>query len=316
MYVHRDKIVITGGAGFIGSHLVERLLDDGHAHVVVFDNLSRGRLTNLAPYQTDPRLHFVKGDVQDADAVAGVVQGATVVYHLASQCDAWSPADDMETTFGTNVVGTFNVLRAAAHHHVDRVIFASSSEVYGEPITLPVDEGHPLMAISAYGVSKASGEAYCRAFRRLFDLQTVILRFANVYGPRDCGRVIPFWLERAMAGQDLPVHGGKQIADFLWVGQAVEALIRAAQVEHCAQAINVGSGTGTKIVDVARRIARLTRSRGKIELLPARPVEVSQFVANVDRMRQTLKIEPALDPLSRLPALVDAPFAAAGALHA
>src|SRR5207248_10684264 len=121
-------------------------------------------------------------------------------------------------TFSTNVVGTFNVLSSAARLGVRRVVFASSREVYGEPISLPVDEEAPLLAINSYGASKAAGEAYCRAFRREFGLQTTVLRLANVYGPRDVGRVIPLWLQHASARQDLLVYGGRQVIDFVWIG--------------------------------------------------------------------------------------------------
>src|SRR5712691_4119163 len=123
---------------------------------------------------------------------------------------------NVDYTFETNVVGTFNVLRGAVEQGVPRVLFASSREVYGEPISLPVDEESPLLAINSYGASKVAAEAYCRAFRREYGLHTVILRLANVYGPRDHGRVIPLWLQQALAGEDLRVHGGKQVIDFLW----------------------------------------------------------------------------------------------------
>jgi UDP-glucose 4-epimerase len=122
---------------------------------------------------------------------------------------------DSEYTFTSNMVGTFNVLRAAARYGVTRLVFASSREVYGEPIELPVDEESPLLAINSYGASKIAGEAYCRAFRREFGLQTSILRFANVYGPRDVGRVIPSWVNQALGGHDLQVYGGKQVIDFV-----------------------------------------------------------------------------------------------------
>jgi UDP-glucose 4-epimerase len=174
---------------------------------------------------------------------------------------------------------------------------------------LPVNEDSPLLPVISYGASKLAGEAYCRAFRRELGLQTVILRLANVYGPRDFGRVIPLWLSRAKSGLDLHVYGGKQVIDFVWVGQAVEALVRAATLEGPFPAINVGSGTGTRIADVARRIARLTEAQPKLVLEPARPMEVTRFVANVDRMRQILCVEPLLDPLGKLHEMVDAPVA-------
>jgi UDP-glucose 4-epimerase len=235
------------------------------------------------------------------------VRGATVVYHLAAQSTVMGGVTAAEYTFTTNIVGTFNVLRAAATCDVERVVFTSSREVYGEPINLPVDEDSPLLAINSYGASKVAGEAYCRAFRRELGLPTTILRLANVYGPRDIGRVIPLWVQRASAGRNLEVYGGKQVIDFVWVGQVVDALVRAAEFGGALPPINIGSGTGTRIVDLARRIIRLTDRQGHIGLQPARSMEVTRYVANIERMQQLLKIEPPLDPLAHLPAMFAAP---------
>jgi UDP-glucose 4-epimerase len=310
MHQRTDKVVVTGGAGFIGSHLVDRLLADAHSDVVVLDNLHRGRLTNLAKHTANPRLSVIQGDIRNADVVAETVRGADVVYHLAAQSTVMGAVEDLDYSFSTNVIGTFNVLRSAARESVRRVVFASSREVYGEPIELPVDEGQPLLAINFYGASKVTGEAYCRAFRRASGLNTVILRLANTYGLRDSGRVIPRWVEQAIAGEDLTVYGGKQVLDFVWVGQIVEALVRTAELDGPMPPINIGSGTGTRIVDLARRIRLMAGSHSQIKLVPARAVEVVQYVARIDRMRQLLRLEPTSDPLANLPELVPTPLAA------
>jgi UDP-glucose 4-epimerase len=218
-------------------------------------------------------------------------------------------AQDQDYTFQTNVVGTFNVLRSAAECGIRRVLFASSCEVYGEPISLPVDENSPLLAINSFGASKVAGEVYCRAFRREFGLQTVILRLANVYGTRDVGRLIPLWLRQARSGHGLQVYGGKQVLDFVWVGNVVEALVRAGELEGSIPPINIGSGTGTRIIDLARRIARLAECQPKIQFEPARPMEVTRLIANVERMREILLIDPPLDPLANLTELLPAPMA-------
>lgn len=305
--MHRtERVVVTGGAGFIGSHLVDRLLATTEAEVVVLDNLARGRIANLAQHASERRLQFLQADIRQADDVAAAVRGASIVYHLAAQSTVMGGVVDAQYTFATNTVGTFNVLRAAADAGVERLVFASSREVYGEPIELPVDEEAPLLAINSYGASKVAGEAYCRAFRREFGLQTAILRFANVYGPRDVGRVIPLWVQQAMDGCDLQVYGGKQVIDFVWVGQVVDALERAGVHQGPLPTINIGSGTGTRIGDLARRILRLAERQGHIGLQPARSMEVTRFVAKVERMQQLLKIEPPLDPLMQLPRLFDA----------
>ena len=294
------RIVVTGGAGFIGSHLIDRLLASGASEVVGFDNLSRGRLENVAHLRHDRRFELVNGDVRDRGSVASVLEGACLVYHLAAQSRVIGAVQHADYTFDTNVIGTYNVLRACVDLDVHRVLFASSREVYGEPISLPVDEDSPLVPINSYGASKVAGEVFCRAFRREFGLETVILRLANVYGPRDIGRVIPSWIDDAADGRELRVYGGKQVMDFVWVGQTVDALIRAGEIDGPVPPINVGSGTGTRIVDLARRIARLAESPARVRLEPARPMEVTRFIASVERMRQLLKLEPHLDPLGNL----------------
>ncbi len=304
MYQRTERVVVTGGAGFVGSHLVDRLLADSRAEIVVLDNLTRGRPANLAHHQANPRLQFHEGDIRDVAVVAETVRGADVVYHLAAQATVMGAVQDLDYSFSTNVVGTFNVLRESAAAGVRRVVFTSSREVYGEPIELPVDEGQPLLAINFYGASKVVGEAYCRAFRRASGLDSVILRLSNAYGPRDYGRVIPLWIEQALHGQDLELYGGKQVLDFVWVDQVVDALLAAAASDVVLPPINVGSGTGTKLMDLARRIRLLSGSRAQIRIAPSRAVEVVQYVARVDRMRQLLGIDPPSDPLRHLEKLV------------
>jgi UDP-glucose 4-epimerase len=227
--------------------------------------------------------------------------------HLAAHTLVMGGQEDVEETFSDNVVGTFNVLSAAAAAGARRVIFTSARDVYGEPISLPVDEDHPLMAVNTYGASKTAGEAYCRAFRRKYGLQVVVLRLGNVYGPRDTGHAIPVWLERAIAGKELHVHGGKEIIDFLWIDQAVDALIKAAAAEGSLPPINVASGTGTRIIDLARRIVRLVDGRSQIKILPPDERGVTRFVASVERMREMLRLDPPLDPLAHLPRLLPSP---------
>jgi UDP-glucose 4-epimerase len=301
---HSTTAVVTGGAGFIGSHLVDRLLEDGQQRVVVLDNFTRGAVANLAAWRSDARLDVVEADIRDAVPVSAVIQGADVVYHLAAQPTIAGAPDNRDEVFSSNVVGTFNVLRAASQNGVRHVVFASSRQVYGEPISLPVDEESPLLAINSFGASKAAAEAYCRAFRRECGLAVSVLRFANVYGPRDVGRVIPRWVHSAQSGKQLLVYGGRQVLDFVWVAQVVEALTRAADNDEALPPINVASGTGTRLIDLARRIARLAEMPGHLRIQPARVAEVTRFIANVDRMRNLLEIEPPLDPLAHLPALL------------
>jgi len=305
MHQPRNKVVVTGGAGFIGSHLVDRLLATTPADVVVFDSLVRGRLASISAHFADPRCQFVQGDIRNASAVAHALRGARTVYHLAAESPVIGELTDLDDCIQTNVIGMLNVLRAARDCGAERVVFTSSSEVYGESITLPVDENAPLLAVNTYGASKVAGEAICRALRRETGLSTVVLRLATVYGPRDVGRTIPTWLHQVAKGEALYVYGGKRVIDVVWVGQVVEALTHAAELDGPVLPINIGSGTGTRILDLARRIVRDSHSRSEIKLQPARPAEVTRFVANVERMRELLQCEPSLDPLGRLPELLE-----------
>jgi UDP-glucose 4-epimerase len=298
------RSVVTGGAGFIGSHLVDALLARPDARVVVIDNLYRGRIRNLAQHDDDPRLELALGDIRDRPLLEEALTGADVVFHLAAQSNVMGAVSNPRYSFETNVAGTFNVLEAASNAGVHRVIFASSREAYGEARSLPVDEDQPLNAKNTYGASKAAAEAYCRTFAGTFGLETVILRFSNIYGPRDFERVIPIWLERAQAGEPLEVYGGDQIIDFLWVGYAVQALLAACDAPVVNQPLNIASGIGTPIIELARRILELTGSRGELCITPARAAEVRNFVADTRRMRRLLQIEPAADPLEGLRDLI------------
>jgi UDP-glucose 4-epimerase len=297
-------VVVTGGAGFIGSHLVDALLCRRFVTVMAIDNLHRGRLVNLAHHDGDTRFAFASLDIRDASALDEAFHGADVVYHLAAQSNVMGAVGDPRYSFEANVVGTFNVLEAALRCRVRRVVFASSRETYGEPRQLPVTEDHPLVAKNTYGASKVAAEAYCRTFTNVFGLETAVLRFANVYGPRDFDRVIPIWLGRALDGKPLELYGGDQVIDFVWVDQAVEALIRASTADIVGIPINVASGTGTPIRELAVRILDVTGSRSAIHVNPSRHAEVMRFVADTRRMHTLLGIEPPGDPLEYLPRMV------------
>lgn len=290
------RALVTGGAGFIGKHLGAALLAAGH-EVVVLDNLHRA--TRMA---IPAGARFIEGDVRSPDTVADAVAGQDVVFHLAAQSNVMGAMSDVEYSFSSNVVGTFNVLRAAATAGVGRVVFASSREVYGEPAGIPVGEDAPLLARNPYGASKLAGEAYCRAWGVFSNLEASVLRFANVYGPGDSGRVIPLWLSLAARGEPLPLYGGSQVLDFVPVGTAVRALIRASEAPLSGP-INVGTGRGTSLLELAARVRALTGFRSEVQVEPSRDAEVVQFIADVSRMRSHLGVEPPGDPLTGLEAL-------------
>jgi UDP-glucose 4-epimerase len=303
------RVVVTGGAGFIGSHLVDRLVRDGWGEVVVVDNLHRGKIDNIRGHVERGRLVFREADIRDAAAMMSALAGAEVVFHLAAQSSVMGAVADLDYSFSTNVAGTYNVLKAAQATGARRLVFTSSREAYGEPAALPVDEEQPLLSKNTYGASKVAGEVYCRVFQNNFGLETAILRLTNVYGPRDFGRVIPLWLDMAREGQPLVVYGGQQVIDFVWIDQVVEALVRAARADIAGTPVNIGSGKGTPLLALADRILALVPPRSpeaqRLDVRPARSVEVTRFVADMGRMRGLLDLQPPDDPLFGLPMMVD-----------
>lgn len=299
------KAVVTGGAGFIGSHLIDFLVQKEVPEIVIIDNLFRGRLDYLAPHLNRPNVRFVEADIRDFAALNPLCADADVIFHLAAQSNVMGAVDDVDYSFSTNVAGTINVLKAAQANQRCRVIFTSSREIYGEAQYLPVDELHPMGSKNTYGASKAAGELYCNVFYNNFGVETAILRLSNVFGPRDFGRVIPFWLGWAAEGQDLIVYGGQQVIDFVWVGDVVDALWRAATIAELPhKPINIGSGIGTPILTLAERILALFDTTSKLDQQPPRSVEVVKFVADVQRMETELGLKPAADPLASLAKMV------------
>ena len=292
------KALVTGGAGFLGSHLVDALVAAGH-EVVVLDNLRRGSVVNINRHLRTKDVTFIEGDIRNHGMVVEAAAGVDVVYHLAAQSNVIGAIQDTDYSFTTNVTGTYNVLKFAASAGVRRVVFASSREVYGEPESIPVHENSPLNAKNVYGASKIAGEAYCRVWQTTAGLECQVLRFANVYGPRDHDRVIPIWLARAARGEPLQLFGGEQVIDFVWVGTAVQAFISAARCELNGP-INVGSGMGVTLPYLAHRLLEETGSLSKLRTLPARPVEVVRFVADVGQMQRVLGVTPELKPLAHL----------------
>ncbi len=291
------KVLVTGGAGFIGAHLVVASLAAGD-EVVALDNMRRGVRATLPD-----EARLIEGDIRDRESVALAMRGAQRVYHLAAQSNVLGAVTATDYSFTSNVIGTYNVLGAARDAGVEQVIFTSSREVYGEVERLPVAEDRPMDPKNAYGASKVAGEVYCRTFQNTYGLDVSVLRLANVYGAGDRDRVIPIWLDRARRGEDLELYGGEQVLDLVTVGLVVAALRRAAEVSLGGRVVNVGSGVGTPLRDLANRIARLPSREVGLRVLPARSIEVTRFVADVARMRDLLGLAPPADPLEGLAAL-------------
>jgi UDP-glucose 4-epimerase len=288
------RVLVTGGGGFIGSHLVRKLLGDPAVAVRILDNLRRGRNT----FAGVPRVEFLQGDIRDRQAVHAATDGMDVVYHLAAQSSVLGAVQDIDYSFTTNVAGTMEVLYAARDCGVRTVIFTSSREVYGQAPCLPVPETARLSPKNAYGASKAAGEIYCRLFAEL-GLDVVVLRLANVYGPGDSERVIPLFLANALRGLPLVIFGENKILDFVWIGDVVDALVGVLSAPLGGQTINIGSGAGATLPDLAQQILRLTQSSSAIAPAGARNAEVDRFVADIRLAESLLNYRPAA-PLAHL----------------
>jgi UDP-glucose 4-epimerase len=290
------RFTVTGGAGFIGSNLVDRLVADGHS-VAVLDNFSTGSRENLAGAL--PRIDLVEGDLRDRAAVARAVAGAEVVFHQGALAAVVRSVENPREVTDVNVGGTLNVLLAAREAGVRRVVFASSSSVYGDTPTLPKVETMPLSPRSPYAASKAAGEAYLSAFQGAYGLETVSLRYFNVYGPRQSAKslyaaVVPRFVEAALSKKPPTVHGdGGQTRDFTFVGDVVDALVLAATARDAGKGpINLGAGARTSILDLARIVATAAGYSGAVVHEAVRPGDVRDSLADIERARTWLGWNP------------------------
>lgn len=288
------RVAVTGGAGFIGRHLVEALALAGHS-VVVLDNLRRGRLDPAS----GAAARFACGDVRELADCMRAFEGCEAVIHLAAQANVMGTESDPDYAFETNVAGTWNVARASMLCGVRHLVFASSREVYGNALGLPVRECDPLRPHNLYGATKASGEAILSALRTpAFGVS--ILRLTNVIGAGDRDRVVPNWLRAARAGEPLVMFGGTQELDLVPVDFVVEVVMRVTTGQALAGPVNVGTGTGTRLPDLADHILRATGSSSTIEIRPPRGAEVVRFRADVSRLVETLELTPPADPLAAI----------------
>jgi nucleoside-diphosphate-sugar epimerase len=293
------RYVVTGGAGFIGSHLVEHLVDAGH-EVVVLDDFSTGRRENLASVMG--RIEVVEGSVTDPAACERAIAGADYVLHQAALPSVQRSIDDPATSHAVNATGTLNVLLAARDAGVRRVVYASSSSSYGDSKELPKRETMVPRPLSPYAVSKLAGEAYCRAFSASFGLETIALRYFNVFGPRQdpnspYGAAIPKFIAAALAGERPTIFGdGEQTRDFTFVANVVRANLLACEAPSSAtgEVYNVGCGSRVTINELWWRIRELVGASVESVHAPARPGDVRDSLASLDRIREALGYEPVV----------------------
>ncbi|MBN1947872.1 MAG: SDR family oxidoreductase [Bradymonadales bacterium] len=292
-----DRSLVTGGAGFIGSHLVDRLVAMGH-QVVVLDNLSTGRWENLA--QVMGEVELVEGDIRDTELCRKVSRGCRAVFHQAALGSVPRSIEDPATTHEVNATGTVNMLRAAREEGVERFVFASSSSVYGDTPVLPKVESMRPLPLSPYASSKLACEAYCMAFAAVYGLGVVSLRYFNVFGPRQSPQgpyaaVIPRFFERLSEGRPVVIYGdGNQTRDFTFVENAVSANILAAEraSEVSGQVFNVATASRVSINTLYREIAALFEVDCPPEYLPARPGDVLHSQADISLAERMLSYQP------------------------
>jgi len=288
------KVLVTGGAGFIGSNIVKGLLDLGH-EPVVFDDLSSGFAENLVA-----GVPFVEADVREAEAVLAAAEGCDVVVHLAASVGNARSIDDPVTDSQINVIGTLNVLQAARQHGLRRIVFSSSAGIFGELKTLPIAEDHPQDPDSPYGTSKLAAEKMCLVYNKLYDMSNVCLRYFNVYGLNQrydaYGNVIPIFADRILRGVPITIFGdGEQTRDFVNARDVAAANIAAAAAcEDVKGVFNIGSATRVTINDLAAMMQRVAGREVGVAFAPTRPGDVRDSLAAIDAAHDAFGYRPTV----------------------
>jgi UDP-glucose 4-epimerase len=311
------KILVTGGAGFIGSQLVERLLRIGY-DVRVLDNFSTGHRANLAAFADD--IDIVEGDIQSYERVHNAVRGCDAVLHQAALPSVPRSIADPLTSHATNATGTLNVLLAARDEDVRRLVFASSSSVYGAVEGLPKRETMPTMPISPYGTAKLAAESYCRRVHEVYGLETVALRYFNVFGPRQdptsqYAAVVPKFIRAVADGEPVTIHGdGEQSRDFTYVENVVQANLLAAEAaEGAGRVLNVATGGSETVNTLAETIGSILGKPVEKTFGPAQPGDVRESWADVSAARETIGYEPRVGFEEGLRRTIDAMLETRGA---
>ncbi len=280
------RVLVTGGAGFIGSHLVRALHERGDT-VRVLDNFITGRRENLSGLRG--RLEVLEGDLRDLKRLNEAVQDVEVVFHLAAFVSVPESTKDPETCFAVNVAGTVNLLETARKTGVRKVVLASSTAVYGNCDTLPIQEDASLRPLSPYAVSKQVNELYARFYTQTLGLPVIPLRFFNVYGPRqnpdsDYAAAIPILLDRLLHGKPVTVFGdGRQTRDFIFIADVVQANLLAAESEAAGEAFNICTGQEITILDLLEIMEEIAPGRPRLEFIPPRPGDIYRSVGNPEK---------------------------------
>lgn len=288
MKIQDMRILVTGGAGFIGSNLVDELAKNNH--VVILDNFSSGKKENIIHHEGKRNVEVITGDIRDKALLYEITKGIDIIYHLAVQCLRVS-INDPEINHEVNATGTLNLCMAALENSVKRFVYISSSEVYGSAIRVPMDESHPCEPTTVYGASKLAGEKYVLAYYRTYNLPSMVVIPFNTYGPREhfegaYGEVIPRFVLRALNGVPPVIFGdGSQTRDFTYVSDIVRGIILASECnELIGQTINMARGEEVSIKELAEKIYG---KLGKADIKPIfekeRPGDVKRHFADVKK---------------------------------
>ena len=288
---NNGKCIVTGGAGFIGSHLAEALINKGY-EVLILDNLSTGRMANIRDFKKSPHLHVEKIDITDFSSVSKAIEGSTFVFHLAALADIVPSIQEPIRYHNANVNGTIMVLEAARRAGVQKFIYAASYSCYGLPSVFPTPETAPICPMYPYALTKNLGEQYCMHWNQTYELPVISLRLSNVYGPRSrtsgaYGAVFGVFLAQKLAEKPFTVVGdGTQTRDFTYVTDVVDTFIRAAESDKRGEIYNVGSG-GTYSIN---RLVELLG--GEVMHIPKRPGEPDCTFADITKIRHALEWSP------------------------
>ena len=288
-------VVVTGGAGFIGSNLARTLIRENE--VIVIDNLSTGHLENIQDLIDDQSIKFVKGDITDLNLLMHTFKDVDYVFHEAAIPSVPRSIEDPVTSNYANVNGTLNVLVAAKDNGVEKVVYASSSSVYGDTPTLPKRENMEPCPLSPYAASKLAGEYYCQVFTEVYDLSTISLRYFNVYGPRqdplsEYAAVIPRFVSRVLNEKSPVIYGdGKQTRDFTFIEDVVYANILAAEGE-ATDVFNIAGGMRISINDLAKSIMKICGKHFDPIYDDPRPGDIKHSLADVSKANEKLNYEP------------------------
>lgn len=292
------RILVTGGAGFIGSHLTERLLETDN-EVIVLDDLSTGSEENLRAVSKSSKFKLVKGDVRSARTVEALVRKVDFVYHLAAKSLPVS-LQRPRIVHEVNATGTFNVCMATRKGRVKRLVYISSSVVYGTAQYIPIDEGHPLQPRTPYCASKAAGEMYVRSFANAWGIPAVIVRPFNTYGPKArkgvYSSVIPCFVDKCLSGKPPIIYGdGKQTRDFTYISDIVDGIAKAADCDDLlGDVVNVAHGEEVSVNRIADVVLDLTGMKSKINPVfeAPRPGDVRRQVADTSKAKRMLQFKP------------------------